>query len=58
MANGTEPLANDTETLANDTLANGSRANDTLADDTLANGSSIEELVINVDDGSKGTHEA
>ena len=46
LANGSgtsETLANDAETLANDTLANGSRAND----------SSIEELIINVDDGSK-----
>ena len=61
MANDTEPLANGSK--ANVTLADGQVANDTLANgpsgaganDALANGSLIEELVINTDDGSKGT---
>ena len=64
LANGSgtsETLANDT--LADETRTDGQMANDTLANglsgaganDALANGSNFEELVINTDDGSKGT---
>ena len=53
MANGTDPLANDTEASANDTLADGQ-----MADGQMANESSINEIVIHVNDGAKGTHGA